>query len=423
VSAACGFALEFDNLRIGYGSSQVLHVRDLRVPHHAITALVGPVAAGKSSLMRHLVGLDRLVPTSWASGRIRSSSALPGREGGPARMHLVAQKARLYLGTLRENILAGASDREDAQARLHGLLERLAPGSAFLAALDRDVGESSLALHRAGLIFRALLEDPDLLLLDEPLSDVAMADEAWLLELLGRLRDHLTVLMVSHNKNHVRQIADLVVFVTGGEVVEVARVDEFFSAPRTELARAFLASGSAWPAPRSPDPEPEPEPEPPPAAPPWTFRELGLRWILPGRLGGMHQPGLLGDIEGDFRALSQLGVTHLVTLTEAPLDLSSLTRRDIEVFWFPIEDMGVPDADTCREVLRRLTARFDAGANLVFHCRGGLGRTGLMLACFLIAHRDMPPALAIEHVRKINPNYIQTPGQLDFVMRFARNGR
>lgn len=412
-------ALDIEGLRIGYGQTQVLHVEHLGFPRNAITALVGPVAAGKSTLVRHLVGLDELVPASWAAGSVRAHPANPNRPDLPTRILLIPQKARLYLGTLRENILSGSADVDHAGTRLHQLLADIAPGSQLVDALDKDVGLTSLAVHRAGLVCRALLENPDILLLDEPLSDVAIADEDWLLDLLGRLRRRLTVIMVSHNKNQVRKIADWVVFITGGQVIEVTTAERFFAAPTTELAREFLRSGSAWPAPRLIDDEVDSPPEPVPAAAPATFREMGLRWVLPRRLGGMHQPGLLGDIDGDLQALAQLGVTHLVSLIESPLALEGVDNAGIRVTWFPIDDMRAPDIEACRALLDTLCRDFDSGDNLLFHCRGGLGRTGLMLACFLIAHRDMSAAQAIEHVRKINPNYIQSQVQIDFVKAFT----
>lgn len=421
-------ALEIEGLRVGYGHAEVLHVDYLAIRRNAVTALVGPVAAGKSTLVRHLVGLDALVPSSWSDGSIRLHRAAGPSAGTHASepIQLIPQKARLYKRTLRENILANQPNDEVANARLEQLLAGFQASRHFMHCLDRDVGECSLAIHRAGLLFRALLDQPEVLLLDEPLSDVAMADEDWMLELLYELRGRLTVIMVSHNKNQVRRVADWVVFITGGMLVEVAPADRFFEQPASELAREFLLSGSAWPASRityaDVAEEDVVEPEPAPHAPPATDRELGFRWVIPGRLGGMHQPGLFGDLEGDLAAVEALGVDVLVTLTEAPLKLGDVDPGGIDIVWFPIDDMQAPDVEACRRVLADLDVEVQRGRNLVFHCRGGLGRTGLMLACFLIAHQGMSPELAIEHVRKVNPNYIQSQTQVNFVMAFGQDG-
>jgi atypical dual specificity phosphatase len=416
-------ALEVEGLRVGYGQTQVLHIDHLTVRRNVITALVGPVAAGKSTFVRHLVGLDELIPSSWSEGSVRlipSPRTSARRRAGSERIQLIPQKARLYLRTLRDNILANESDITVGNARLDALLAQLPASRHFSRFLDLDVGECSLAVHRAGLLLRTLLDEPEILLLDEPLSDVAMADEEWLLELLQELKGRLTVIMVSHNKNQVRQVADWVVFITGGALVEVAPADRFFNQPASDLAREFLLSGSAWPSPRLYQEEEEvveevPAPHPQPA----TDREMGLRWVIPGSLGGMHQPGLLGDMDGDFAALNALGVDTLVTLTEAPLDTSAADPGRLRVLWLPIDDMQAPELDACRQLLSELNVEMEQGRHVVFHCRGGLGRTGLMLACFLIAHRGMSPEQAIEHVRKVNPNYIQSQVQVDFVKAFA----
>jgi len=88
-----------------------------------------------------------------------------------------------------------------------------------------------------------------------------------------------------------------------------------------------------------------------PSVPPAYLGPSGFEWLLPGRLGGTARPGLLHSIDADLAALSRMGATHLVTLTdewEAPAD--ALAREGLAGRHFPIPDMGVPDLDEALEL-------------------------------------------------------------------------
>jgi len=406
--------LEIRDLRIGYGDEEILHLPELAFPPRRITALVGPVAAGKSTLLRHIAGLSHLTPSCWHCGEVLLDGARIATGSGDGTEDLVAflpQKSRLYEGTVLENL---GTTRDDP--RLAWWIGLLGLHDRIQSKLDWEVGMLSLAGHRIVLLLRMLLGHPRVLLLDEPLTDVAISDEPWVIETLRRLSGRMTVVVITHNKAQARELSDHVALVSGGVLAELTGTGEFFRSPRTELGRGWLESGSAWPAPKWDDEAPSPAPpaHPPALAP----RSLGFHWIIPRRLGGMHQPGLLGDLDGDLAVLERLGVNHLVSLTEAPLDTSGVDTRGIRIDHFPIRDMDAPDPARCAELLGRLLESHDGGANIVFHCRGGLGRTGLMLASFLVAQSGTSAHAAIEQIRRLNPNYIQSPRQMDFVLDF-----
>ena len=92
------------DLRIGYGDEEVLHVPSLELPARRITALLGPVAAGKSSLLRHIAGLGGLTPSFWHAGQIMLDGAeiTHDKAADAAGIALMPQKARLYSGTALE---------------------------------------------------------------------------------------------------------------------------------------------------------------------------------------------------------------------------------------------------------------------------------------------------------------------------------
>lgn len=142
------------------------------------------------------------------------------------------------------------------------------------------------------------------------------------------------------------------------------------------------------------------------------------RWVIPGRLAGSGQPGLLAPAEEDFAFLAAEGIRTVFTLTERPL---SEPMRDPRFLWehFPIDDMRHPTPRAAEGFCTRVADAMRQGAVLV-HCKAGLGRTGTMLACVLVS-LGKEPQEAIREVRRVNPGYLQTPGQERFIAHFAEH--
>lgn len=160
----------------------------------------------------------------------------------------------------------------------------------------------------------------------------------------------------------------------------------------------------------------------------------------PGRLGltfapGKKVPGLDGvwrrDLRLDLARLREVyGVGAIVNLLED----HELRRFGMEGYHdgirafgfelraFPIVDGGVPgDVDGARDVVGWILERLGAGTNVAVHCRGGLGRTGLVTACCLVAV-GAAPDVALREVRAARPGAVENGAQEAFVEDFARRG-
>lgn len=161
---------------------------------------------------------------------------------------------------------------------------------------------------------------------------------------------------------------------------------------------------------------------------------------LPGRLGltgapGRWRPGLdpTSDdlIRCDIEWLrDHLAASVVVTLLEeyemkryGLSDLRDEVRRaGLESLWLPVEDMWVPSSmEATAGLVASVLDRLSGGATVVVHCLGGLGRSGTVAACCLVAC-GRPPAEAVELVRRARPGAVEAPAQVAFVGRFAAVG-
>lgn len=141
-----------------------------------------------------------------------------------------------------------------------------------------------------------------------------------------------------------------------------------------------------------------------------------FHWIIDRRLAGSGRPGLLAELGEDLAFVQEQGIRTIISLTEAPFDTSRTTYQ-FEHLHFPIPDMGFPTPHRAGQICDAVTTSMRAGPVLL-HCHAGLGRTGTLAACCLVA-RGEAPERALRRVRTIEPRYVQTGAQERFIHHFA----
>jgi len=137
-------------------------------------------------------------------------------------------------------------------------------------------------------------------------------------------------------------------------------------------------------------------------------------WIREGALAGMGYP----DADA-WPHLVDEGIGAVVSLTrrEPPGDPEGAGLKTLHA---PVPDFGTPSDADLRRTLRFMRAQIEAGRAVVVHCQAGQGRTGLVLAAYLV-YEGMSAEDAIARVRTLRPGSIETAEQLQLVKRFARS--
>ncbi|MFD6818344.1 dipeptide ABC transporter ATP-binding protein [Microbacterium sp. NPDC060132] len=224
-----------------FGATAAVADASFTVPEGRTLGIVGESGSGKTTLARLLVGVEKADTGSLAW------------QGSP-RVQLVHQNPlgafdpRWTIGrSLREALEAGGVPRSERRARVAGLLAEV--GLAPELAARRPLALSGGQRQRAA-IARALAADPEVLVLDEPVSALDPSVRERVLRLLARLQRErrLTMVLVSHDLDVVGAVADEVLVMQDGRIVEQGTTAEVFAAPRHPFTRELLAAaGTARP--------------------------------------------------------------------------------------------------------------------------------------------------------------------------------
>jgi polar amino acid transport system ATP-binding protein len=236
--------LALEGVRKSFGDREVLRGIDLEVAEHEVVALIGASGSGKSTLLRTINLLERI-----DDGRIllRDADISDPRiqaDAVRARIGVVFQHYNLFphLSVLDNVTLASRHvlriPREQAEARGLELLGRIGLADFARAFPDRLSGGQQ---QRAAIV-RAIATGPELLLLDEVTSALDPELVGEVLELVRELKaDGTTIVMATHEMAFAREVADRVVFLDGGVIVEQGSPAEVFGSPREARTREFLS--------------------------------------------------------------------------------------------------------------------------------------------------------------------------------------
>lgn len=236
-----GILLQADGVGFDYGGNTVVDVEHLAIRRGELLVILGPNGAGKSTLLRLLVGLE-----SPRVGRLLLGGRPVGRDDPELRRSAAAVLQRPYLwrGTVRQNVEFGL------RVRRLPAVERVARVREALVAMGiwelEDVPVETLSGGEAQRVAlaRALAVRPDILFLDEPTADLDVTVRRRLLEDLERILRQAApaIVLVTHDPGEAFALADRVVVLEGGRIVQTGTPAEIFEAPATEFIASFTGA-------------------------------------------------------------------------------------------------------------------------------------------------------------------------------------
>jgi atypical dual specificity phosphatase len=145
----------------------------------------------------------------------------------------------------------------------------------------------------------------------------------------------------------------------------------------------------------------------------------GFSWLIAGKLAGLAYPEAGQD---DLLELRQMGVRALVSLTERALPGALVQKFDIAYLHLPIANFAPPKPEQIDRFVSFCEDNISAGRPVAVHCLAGMGRTGTMLACYLV-WQGTPAEEAIETVRDNRPHSIETVEQERAIVEYAARVR
>jgi phosphate transport system ATP-binding protein len=247
--------MRIESVWLAYGERWVVRDVSLPVRQGEVLALIGASGSGKTTLLR---SLNRL--TEVTAGAARAGSiTLDGEEIHELevnqlrrRVSMVFQQPNPFPMSILDNVsyaLAEHPGRGRRRRRRTAELEQAAEEALTRAGLYDEVSDdlNRPALRLSGgqqqrlCIARALAAEPEVLLLDEPCSALDPISTATIEQLIVGLRESVAVVIVTHNLQQARRVADHVAFMHLGELVEYGSAEQIFERPRTQRTRDYIS--------------------------------------------------------------------------------------------------------------------------------------------------------------------------------------
>ena len=237
--------IDIQNVNKWFGDFHVLKDASIRVAKGEVIVVCGPSGSGKSTLIKCVNGLEPFQEGTITVNGVSVGAPDTNLPGLRSQIGMVFQNFELFPHmTAMQNIclsqlkVLGRSQSE-AQDRANTLLDRVGlSGLGFKYPSELSGGQQQRVA-----IARALAMDPIAMLFDEPTSalDPEMINEV--LEVMQELArdDGMTMMVVTHEMGFARRVADRVIFMDEGEIVEDANTDDFFGTPRSDRAQLFLS--------------------------------------------------------------------------------------------------------------------------------------------------------------------------------------
>ncbi len=239
------------DLSLFFGEKQVLEKINLNIPEHKVTAIIGPSGCGKSTLLRCINRMNDLIESSHIEGNI----LLDGRniyENGAdvvnirRKIGMVFQRPNPFPKSIYNNVVYGLKVKGlRDKKRNTEIVERSLKNSGLWEEVKERLNNSALALsggqQQRLCIARALAVEPEVILMDEPTSALDPASTLKIEELMGKLKERYTIILVTHNMQQAARVSDFTGFLYLGRLIEFDETSRIFTNPKEKLTENYIS--------------------------------------------------------------------------------------------------------------------------------------------------------------------------------------
>jgi phosphate transport system ATP-binding protein len=243
--------IKVSDLHVSFGEQEILHGITAGFPTNQITALLGPTGSGKTTLLRTFNRLNELVPGFHYSGAITLDGEdiyrdIPDVREVRRRIGMLFQRPNPFPQSIEENIAIGLRahnivPRNQVRQEVERQLVEVGLWDAVRNKLNQSPFELSGGQQQLLCLARTLAVRPEVILLDEPTSSLDPVSTQRVEDLLDRIKERLTIIVVTHNISQAARISDYVVFLNQGELIEANTSREIFYKTENKITEDFLS--------------------------------------------------------------------------------------------------------------------------------------------------------------------------------------
>ncbi|ABO50808.1 phosphate ABC transporter ATP-binding protein, PhoT family [Desulforamulus reducens MI-1] len=247
-------SLKTENLQVWFGNQSILNCINLEFPNKNISAIMGPSGCGKTTLLKTLNRTLELEPGYRYTGRVMLSGKNIYAEKNVAtvrrRIGLIFQTPVALPLSIKENVLFGVRYYgERNKAKLEEINEQCLKQAGLWKEVKDRLAQPARELSGGQIqrlsIARVLAVNPEILLLDEPCSNLDPSSTKMIEDLLHALANQLTIILVTHNLFQAKRVAHNTIFMMDGQIIESGETKRLFNHPEKQQTYDFI-SGLTW---------------------------------------------------------------------------------------------------------------------------------------------------------------------------------
>lgn len=242
--------LSIRDFSVFFGEKQILYNIALEIPENRVTAIIGPSGCGKSTLLRSINRMNDFYENLRVQGEILlDGENIYGDSVDPValrrRIGMVFQRPNPFPKSIFENVayglrVQGWKNRKAIQERVEESLRAAALWDEVKDRLHASAFELSGGQQQRLCIARAIAVEPEILLMDEPASALDPIATARIEELIKKLRERYTIILVTHNMQEAARVSDYTAFLLMGRLIEFGSTAQIFTNPRRKETEDYL---------------------------------------------------------------------------------------------------------------------------------------------------------------------------------------